>query len=136
MGTEAELARSDLHQAAGELRRIAIELDGVDEPRHGEELRGAAVERVAKDLQCRNDFRLGAVDLDRIDGRMACERRVVAVMPRQVGEERLHSLLVVVEPDQLLADLRAVRGDLVAKARVAKIEETLEVAIVEREARA
>src|SRR6185437_2966792 len=135
VGSEPELARPHAHMAARELGSVTVELHRVDQPRDAVKLRGTAIQRGTEHLQRRHHLGLAAIDLDRVDRRVACERRMVAVVPRQLGEERLHARLVVVEPDHLLADLRAVRGHLVPESRIAEIEESLEIEIVECEAR-
>src|SRR3982750_3391166 len=65
---------------------------------------------------------------------MTRERRMIAVVSRQVREQELHTRLVMIEPDHFLADLRAVRRDRVSIVRVAQIQVSLEVLFIEREA--
>src|SRR5262249_35239648 len=131
---EAELARLDLHDALRELRRVSVELHGVEQPRDRVELRRPAVQRRAEYLKRAHDLGGLAVHLYRVDGRVARKRRMVAVMARQIAEQRLHALAVMVEPRHVLADLRAVGGDLVAKVRLAEREKALGIAVVQREA--
>src|SRR5438093_958542 len=130
----AELARLEAHDAARELGRASVECHDVVEAAHREELRRAAVELRAEYLQRRHDLRLAAVRLHGVDGRVAREWRMVAVVPRQVGEERLHALAILVEPYHLAPDLRAVGAHGVLEVRRAEREVSLVVPGVEPEA--
>src|SRR3954464_12077636 len=145
----AELARLEAHDAPREPGYAVGELHRVVEAADREELCGAAVELRTEHLDPGHDLgrlalglpagpRLGRVacGLPGLHRGMARYRRMVAVVLRQVGEQRLHALAIVVEPDHVAPDLWAVRGDGVAKPRVAQAEERLVVARIERQARA
>src|SRR5438270_1250071 len=84
---DTEHAGIELHRALDEARSVRPELQPVDVLADREELGRAAIDRRLVDLQRGDRGRLVAIHVHGVDRGMARDRRMVAVVPRQVGEE-------------------------------------------------
>jgi hypothetical protein len=60
------------------------------------------------------------------------QRRVIAVVLGQTGEQRLHAGLAVFQPDHLLAELRAAGRDVIVAGRIAQVDAGDETFCIQR----